>query len=384
MARRSRSRWTLRASVNQMQDRKRRSTSLAQRLIALIGVIVPRRFRTRWRREWEAELEYREELLARWDRLDRRSRLALLWRSLGAFLDALWLQQLRWEDEMIQDLRFGLRMLLKHKGFSAVAVLTLALGAGANTAIFSVINSVLLRPLPYKDSDRLVWVSHHYKKIDQNVTIPAVAAKYYYDNSKSFENYEALLGWEVNLTGTGDPERLIGKAVTNTFFSTLGFEAAIGRVFAPDEHQPGRIKVVVLSDGLWRRRFAADPAIAGKFITLNGESYTVVGVMPPGFQYGREFGEAIDIYSPIENLTGPLDESYWDDGPVFVIAKLKRYLNLQQAQAEMDLFADNIRRQYLYGHAKHPDVWGIEVTFRRDARRRWIRWSHYDTSKTLC
>src|SRR5919109_762451 len=96
-------------------------------LIRFIGVIVPRRFRTRWRREWEAELEHREELLARWDRLDWRNKLELMWRNLGAFWDALWLQQLRWEDEMIQDLRFGVRMLLKHKGFTAVGVLTLAL-----------------------------------------------------------------------------------------------------------------------------------------------------------------------------------------------------------------------------------------------------------------
>jgi predicted permease len=345
-----------------MQDRKREhSTSLAQRLIALIGVIVPRRFRTRWRKEWEAELEYREELLARWDRLDWRSKVALLWRSLGAFWDALWLQQLRWEDEMIQDLRYGVRMLLKHKGFTAVAVLTLALGTGANTAIFSIINSVLLRPLNYKDSDRLIWLSHHYKKIDQNVTIPATASKYYYDNSKSFENMEAILGWEVNLTGRGDPERLNGRAVTNTFFSMLGVEAAIGRVFTRDEHWPGRTNVVALSDSLWRRRFAADPEIAGKSITLSGENYTVVGVMPPGFQYGREFGQAIDIYSPIENLTEPLDDSYWDDGPLFVIAKLKRDVTLQQAQAEMDIFADNIRRQYMRGYTKDPNVWGIAL-----------------------
>src|SRR5262245_19025631 len=106
-------------------------------LIRFIGVVVPRRFRARFRREWEAELEYREELLARWDRLDWGAKLELLWRSLGAFWDALWLQQLRWEDEMIQDLRFGVRMLRTHKGFTAVAAMRLELGIGEHTAQFS-------------------------------------------------------------------------------------------------------------------------------------------------------------------------------------------------------------------------------------------------------
>jgi len=128
-------------------------------LIRAIGVIVPRRLRCDWRQEWEAELRYREALLADWAKLNWRTKLDLLWRSLGAFRDAIWLQQLRWEDDMFQDLRYGARMLLKQPGFTAVAVLSLALGIGANTALFSVADEVLLKTLPVRSPEQLVLFS---------------------------------------------------------------------------------------------------------------------------------------------------------------------------------------------------------------------------------
>src|SRR5919109_3614665 len=129
-------------------------------LIRIVGVIVPRRLRADWRQEWEAELRHREELLTEWDRLDWHNKLDLLWRSTSAFWDALWLQPKRWEDEMFQDLRYGMRMLRSQPGFTLVAVLSLALGIGANTAIFSLLDTVLLKSLPVKNPEQLYVFAH--------------------------------------------------------------------------------------------------------------------------------------------------------------------------------------------------------------------------------
>ena len=195
--------------------------------------IVPRRLRADWRQEWEAELRHRERLLAEWDRLDWRNKLELLRRSASAFWDALWLQSERWEDEMIQDLRFGARMLLKHKGFTAIAALTLALGIGANTAIFSVVNSVLLNPLPFEQADRLVMVWDDNAELDRRHEGPSPGN--YQDLRNAPGIFASSAAWYVTartLTGEQDAEQVQCALVTPDFFTTLRAQAASGSVFS--------------------------------------------------------------------------------------------------------------------------------------------------------
>jgi len=325
-------------------------------LIALIGVIVPRRTRADWRQEWEAELRYRESLLAEWDQLNWRSKLDLLWHSAGAFADALWLQPQRWEDEMFQDLRFGVRMLLKQPGFTLIAILTLALGIGANTAIFSVVNAVLLRALPYPEPGRLVrfWESNPGRDwLEFGASAPNFA-----DWRKQQSVYEQLAAYEFNtfnFTGSGEPERVAAVSVTANFFSVLGVAPAHGRNFLPEEEQSGRNRVAILSDGLWQRRFGADPNLIGHQIQLNGESYTVVGVMPPRFQ----LTQGTELWAPL--TLDPAVQPRRADRSIrnlSVIGRLKPGVGLAQAQAAIDTIARQLEQQYPASNAG----WGVRMS----------------------
>ena len=188
--------------------------------------------------------------------------------------------------DFLHDLRYALRMLLKNPGFTIVAIIALALGIGANTAIFSVVNTVLLRPLPYRDPERLVMVWEDASKHGYPRDTPAVANYVdWRDQNQVFEGMAAIADESFNLTGAGDPERLEGRSVSANLFPMLGVEPQLGRVFSATEDQPGSQRVVLLSYGFWQRRFGGDPGIIGKALTLNGESYTVVGVMPARFQF---------------------------------------------------------------------------------------------------
>ena len=309
-------------------------------LIRLIGVIVPRRLRADWRQEWEAELDHREALLSEWDRLDWRNKLDLLWRSTSAFWDALWMQTYRWEDALIQDLRYGLRVLWKSPGFSVVGVLTLALGIGANTAIFSVINAVLLRPLPYGDAERLVMVGHSWGGEG-----PRIISSLNYldcrDQNHVFEQTALVLNWGANLTGQETPEWLTGLQVSAGFFTTLQVQPILGRAFLPEEDQPGHDQVVILSHGIWQRRFGSDPTILGKHITLNDKSYSVVGVLPETFQFFRSRNVAIITPgAPPSEMSKPYHRN-WET--FYMIGRLKAGIEFEKARADLKAVSELIR-----------------------------------------
>jgi putative ABC transport system permease protein len=259
---------------------------------------------------------------------------------------------------LLQDLRYAARMLMKRPGFTLVAVIALALGIGANTAIFSVINSILLRPLAYRDPAALVVINHDYPKINLKASVSAIGYTHYRDNAKSFESVAALTGGSFNLTGGGDPERLNGSPVTHNFFSALGASPALGRVFLPEEDQPGKNKVVVLSHAFWQRRFGGDQSLVNKTITLNDESYTVVGVMPASFQFGRELGQVVDLWTPIAFTPEQLQFNRLTNENLFVFARLKPGVTTEQAQAELNTIADNLRQQYFPPGADRSN-WGL-------------------------
>jgi hypothetical protein len=197
------------------------------RLIAVVGLIVPLRLRSDWRQEWEAELRYRETLLADWERLDRRHKLDLLRRSTSAFRDALSLQPRRLEDEVFQDLHYGIRILRKNPGFTVVAMATLALGIGANAALFSVVNGVLLNPLPYPQPEQLVTL-HQSKPNFETGAIPYPNFRDWQRENLTFSAMAISRGSSFSLTGTREAERVTAQFVTADFFALLRIQPALG------------------------------------------------------------------------------------------------------------------------------------------------------------
>jgi predicted permease len=249
----------------------------------------------------------------------------------GGMLDTLW-----------QDVRFGSRMLVRSRAVTIVAVLALALGIGANTAIFSVVNSVLLKPLPYKSSERLVMVWEDATKYGFAHNTPAPANFIdWREQGEAFEDMAALIDQSFNLTDVGEPERIEGQRVSASLFPLLGVEPVLGRAFLPEEDRPEGNRVVILSHGLWRRRFGLDENIIGKTLNLNAELFTVVGVMPPAFQFPDPEDE---LWVPV--AFSPDEASNRGSHYLRVVARLKPDVTLGQAQAEMDTIAARLEQQY--------------------------------------
>ena len=239
----------------------------------------------------------------------------------------------RWLEDCAQDLRFGARVLRKNPGFTLTAVLTLALGIGANTAIFSVVNAVLLQPLPYRDPGKLVWADEYTPRMN-DFGLPNPEYTNWALNNHTFENMGAMGGaGPMNLTQAGTPEQIDTGLVTPSLLTVLGVRPALGRLFSTEEGLPGGNNVVILTDGLWRRKFGADPNIVGKGVTLNQQSFTVVGVMGPEFRYPlRGFKpELLGVFQ----LPPKVDWAVRQMQLTQVIGRLKPGVTMPQANADL-------------------------------------------------
>jgi predicted permease len=238
----------------------------------------------------------------------------------------------RWLEDFVGDLKFGARMLRKNPGFAATAILTLALGIGANTAIFSVVNAVLLQPLPYRDPGRLVWADEYNPRMN-DYAVPSPEFTNWAQNNHSFESIGALgHGGPMNLTQVGAPEQVLTGLVTPSLLEILGVRPALGRWFMPAEGLTDGPGVVLLTDALWRRKFNADPNIVGKAITLDREDFTVVGVMPPSFRYPAR-GFKPDLIGAFQLPAIPDWAAPWF--LTQVIGRLNSGISMEQARAEL-------------------------------------------------
>jgi predicted permease len=251
-------------------------------------------------------------------------------------------------DSVLQDIRYTLRSLGRDAGFTTVALLILALGIGANTAVFSVVNTVLLRPLPFHDAGQLVWLENN----DGNEglssqTFPVGVFEAMRDNNRSFQSmtaYFAFFGFgDFKLTGRGEPERLVGLPVDRNFFPMLGVQPALGRLFVKEECQPNGRQAALLSHAIWEQRFGADPGLVGQSLTLNNTAVTVVGVLPASFDFASVFlpGAKVDFFMP-----AIMDNFRNSGNTLSIIGRLKPGVSLAEARAEFAVMMPALRRAH--------------------------------------
>src|ERR1700751_1423654 len=239
-------------------------------------------------------------------------------------------------ETLLQDVRYGIRMLRKSPGFAAVAIITLALGIGANTAIFSVVNGVLLRPLPYPEPDKLVALS----EATANFESSSISYPNFLDWQRRNTSFSAMAAYrqdDYSLTGRGETERVRVGMISHGFFEILGVHPVEGRLFTAEEDRLGTAKVALIGGGLWQRKFGASPDILGKTLNVNGDGYTVVGIIPRNFRLdGVNFDEIKDIYVPIGQYADPLFQQRDVHEGMRAIARLRPGVTLAAARADTD------------------------------------------------
>ncbi len=295
--------------------------------------------------EMQQHLEEKiEELVA--SGMPRKDAIATARRAFGNFtlVEGDSREVWRWPslESFVADNRFAARMLRKNPGFTCVALLTLALGVGANTAMFSVVEGVLLAPLQYFQPDRLVMVWENNPRFSR-VWVSYLNFRDWQHSARSFQQMAAGMERGVDLTGPGAPEHLKGEEISSGFFATLGVELTLGREFTPQDDRRGGAPVVLISNRLWRERFGANPQVLGKYVTLDGTDYTVVGVLPSGFSLGHQYADA---YMPLAQSDPLILNDRAAHGGIFSLARLGPGVTIAQSQAEMSTIQNGLDQLY--------------------------------------
>lgn len=320
---------------------------LSLALLRLISHVVPSRERDAWLQEWEAEVQGRWAWLAARNELNRRQQMEMLRRTIGSVHDAAWLRrQFTRDAELVHDVRHGLRLLRRSPGFATLAILVLSLGIGATVGIFSVIDTLLMRPLAYRDADRVVMLWQG-STTDANVLDAVSPANFldWRDQVKAFESVASAAPTAFDYTGGPEPEVLHAAVVSEGFFEAVGVTATMGRTFTSDEFLRGRNRVIAISHGVWRRIFGADPNVVGRTVQLDGAAYMVVGVLPSTFQ-PRILQGAVErgIYLPAvfePHYVRMRGSAFWN-----VVARLKPGVSIEQAQGELDAVSKRLADEY--------------------------------------
>ena len=247
-------------------------------------------------------------------------------------------------ERLLQDLRYGIRMLLKSRGFAAVAILTLALGIGASTALFSVVNGVLLKPLPYPNPEQLVWLAESKPNFASgSISLPNF--RDWQKDNRTFSGMSLYRSDTFNLTGLGEAEQLQARYITSDLFNILGVRPLVGRTFVPGEDEIGAAPIAMISERLWRRKWNAAPAALGKTLDLDGAGYAIVGVVPGAFDFSGKFRD-VDVYVPLGQWSDPLLPQRGAGLGLHGVGRLKPAVSVEQARADMARVSSNLAATY--------------------------------------